>query len=407
MKQFKSMVFSDENDIYMALHSNKSKVSEPELRTLAFSRGVVYPSKLGRDELIDNISDLPFSYSQLQRLTNRLTPKVNRDQYSVKRIYGKFDFTELPDVINKVRAARPRTIGTEHIKHQASIGQFFIEVEYTEFDFTKGKFQQKRRHAGYIQFISHDETFTSIRYTFTPRIESILQEILAEYKLIKDVNIDITNVDLSSVVSPQLRNEFIDKLLTVNKDFIFLGLDKVRVSKVETISDEGSKPKKIGVVDDIVDSLDQDLMDEDGKLAESDHLSDKDVDKDVDKDHYISDASFIGKGLSDCEQVEDLCRSGFYMSRIKWHSKVKFLKDNPVVSFELAFHEKYIGKTLKFRILGKTTTDADTGLVVKSPVDGADFDQVIAKLEELLFSSHDQVMKNLGDSDDLVQQEAS
>jgi hypothetical protein len=403
MKKFKSMVFSDENDIYMALHSNKSMVSDLELRKIAFSRGMIFSTKLNRDDLIDNISDLPFSYSQVKHLTSRLTPKVNRDQYSVKRIYGKFDFQELPDVVDKVITARPRTIGTEDIRHAASPGQFSIDIEYTEFDFTKGKYQQKRRHAGYIQFITQGETLTSIRYTFTPRIEAVLNEIIAEYKKIEDVSIDVSNIDLSSIVDAKLRNEFIDGLLTTNKDFIFLGMDKVRVSRVASITKPTDEPTPSLVEDDFEDSLDQDLLEDDRQTPQEEHLTNHDVDD----DHYISDASFVGKRLDDCEEVETLCKRGFFMSRIMWHTKALFLKNKPTVVFELAFHEKYQGKELKFRIVGKRTYDPMSDSEVKGSIEGAEFDQTIVKLEELLFSSHDNVMKSLGDSDYPVQQEAS
>ncbi|TOB84278.1 hypothetical protein CGJ99_07975, partial [Vibrio parahaemolyticus] len=134
MLKYKSTIFSDENDIYIALQSNRAKLSTNSLRKLAFKRGILYPSTLDRDELIGQISDLPFSYSQLQELTNKLTPKVNRDQYSVKRISGKFDLTQMNDVVDKVIEARPRFVGAETITHHKSIQSYYIEIDYTEFD---------------------------------------------------------------------------------------------------------------------------------------------------------------------------------------------------------------------------------------------------------------------------------
>ncbi|MEZ8167253.1 hypothetical protein A152_0003930 [Vibrio tasmaniensis 1F-187] len=382
MLKYKSTIFSDENDIYIALQSNRAKLSTNALRKLAFKRGILYPSTLDRDELIGQISDLPFSYSQLQELTNKLTPKINRDQYSVKRITGKFDLSQMNDVVDKVIEGRPRFVGAETITHYKSIQSYYIEIDYTEFDFTRGKYQQKKRHGGYIQFLEKDG-YISIQFTYTKRIQDILDEVIQMYRDTVNNDILIQNVDLSAVVDAELRNKFMVNLYDTAKPFLFLELEKVRVSKVRSILDSSMDESKPSA------DLDDDLLDDEEQ--NDDLLQDAD-----DREYSIDNAQFDGKSLNDADEVNELCNSNFYRSRIKWKSKAISLTDRPIITFELAFDDKYQAKDLKFRILGKEPVDGKGG---KEAVDGADFNVVMRELEDVIFNALDEVLTEHGSAE--------
>lgn len=382
MLKYKSTIFSDENDIYIALQSNRAKLSTNSLRKLAFKRGILYPSTLDRDELIGQISDLPFSYSQLQELTDKLTPKVNRDQYSVKRISGKFDLTQMNDVVDKVIEARPRFVGAETITHHKSIQSYYIEIDYTEFDFTRGKYQQKKRHGGYIQFLEKGD-YISIQFTYTKRIQDILDEVIQMYRDTVDNDILVQNVDLSAVVDADLRNKFMVNLYDTAKPFLFLELEKVRVSKVRSILDSSIDESKPSA------DLDDDLLDDEEQTE--DLLQDAD-----DREYSIDNAQFDGKSLNDADEVNELCNNNFYRSRIKWKSKALSLTDKPIITFELAFDDKYQAKDLKFRILGKEPIEGKGG---KEAVNGSDFNVVMRDLEDIIFNTLDEVLTEHGSAE--------
>ncbi|KJG12893.1 hypothetical protein [Photobacterium iliopiscarium] len=384
MLKFKSTIFSDENDIYIALQSNKAKLSENALRKLVFKRGIIYPISLDRDELIGHISDLPFSYSHLTELTNRLTPKINRDQYSVKRIAGKFDLSTLNDVVEKVKEGRPRFVGAEYITPSRSIQSFYVEIDYTEFDFGRGKYQQKKRHGGYIQFLEK-KNYISIQYTYTKRIKEILNDIIKMYRDTVNKDFIVQDVDLSAVLDADLRNQFMLRLYDTVKPLKFLELEKVRVSKVYSILDpslQGASEACASLDEDVLeDDLDSDLLDGDSDAA-SDELKDE-------RECSIYNAQFDGQLLHDADEVTEFCNNNFYRSRIKWSSKALSLKDKPIVTFELTFDDKHQAKDLKFRIIGKEAVDGKGG---KEPVDGADFNIIIRELEDAIFKSLDDVL---------------
>lgn len=389
MLKYKSTIFSDENDIYVALQSNRAKLSPSSLRRLAFRRGIIYPSTLDRDELISRISDLPFSYSQLQELTNKLTPKINRDQYSVKRITGDFELSKINDVVDKVIESRPRFMGAENITHSKSIQSYYIDVDYTEFDFTRGKYQQKKRHGGYIQFLEKNG-YISIQFTYTKRIQEILDSVIQVYRDTVSSDISVHNIDLSTIVDAGLRNRFMVNIYDMATPFLFIELEKVRVSKVHSILDASLDESKS-------------TADLDNELLDYEDSTDDLLDNTDDREYSIDNVQFDGSSLNDAEEVNKLCDDDFYRSRIKWKSKALNITGKPIITFELAFDDKYQAKDLKFRILGKEPIDGKGG---KEAVDGADFDLVMRELEDIIFGSLDGVLTEHG-SLELAQKDVS
>lgn len=380
MNKYQATLFANESDIYTALHSNKSKMAEGTLRKMAFERGLIFPKKLEREDLVEKISDLPFSYSHVVNIQKKLSSNASQDLFSVKRIFndiesfGNFNIDDLYDVVEIVRQERPPMLGSETIEHFAAPGMYVISIEYTEFDFKRSKFQQRKMYGGEIRFIVHP-SYVSVRFNYTKRIKEILGKVLDKYKEKQKCKICVCEIDLSSITEAQYRNSFAEKMYDFNSlytgksGFIYAGLEKVRVSKIHTILEQ---PTSVELDDD---------SDEERDDFELDSKAD-----DKDNKTFIDNASYDGKSLVNTTQIEELCKDGFYRSQIKWKSKATFLTGAPVVTFELAFDEKYKAQELKFKIISKETSGMpDT----KEKLNDAEFDQVIAHLEEHIFVVND------------------
>lgn len=143
MNKYQATLFSNESDIYTALHSNSAKITDVTLRKIAFNRGLIFPSNLSKEVLIEKISDLPFSYNHIREVQDKLATKSSQDVFSVKRIYEEFDIEKLYDVVNKVKENRPKLLGHEKIDHYSGLQTYHISIDYTEFDFRRGKFSRK------------------------------------------------------------------------------------------------------------------------------------------------------------------------------------------------------------------------------------------------------------------------
>lgn len=393
MKQYKGNIFADENDIYMALHSNKNKITDSALRKLAFDRGILFSEYLKREDLIEQISQLPFGYSQVKALTNKLVTKISRDQYSIKRIINEFDFRHLDAVLEYVIQSRPASIGNEQIVGDRSELIYSVDIDYVDFDFTKGRFQQKRSHSGFIKFIKNTK-HVSIHYTYTPRIETILNSLIEQYKKNFNKKIELIEIDLSYVSSSKERSGFIERIIRNDKS-IFLGSEKLRVSKTMTQLEEATEISDEGISE--FERLDDELLNnnrEDNNLEDEDEdfeNVDPSLNSEAKKIKVINNASFDGYNLDDIDDISKFYELGYFPSRVKWRHKTNVLKNSPIVVIEMAFDDRHLGKYLKFRILGKHEIDAKGKESAKISVDGVDFDKIMFYLEDVIFYSYDKI----------------
>lgn len=382
MNKYQATLFSNESDIYTALHSNKSKLSEGSLRKMAFNRGLLFPKSLEREDLIEKLADLPFSYSHVVEIQKKLTSHSSQEVYSVKRFYDDFDIDELYDIVETVKSERPRMLGSEKIEHFGAAGQYVVSVEYTEFDFKRSKFQQSKCYGGDIRFIVHRD-YVSVRYTYTKRIKEILSRIIDAYNAKKSTKVTINEIDLSSITNAELRNMFAKHLYDFEgvyndtSGFVYAGLEKVRVSRIKTILEEQE-------VDGMMELDSDDLEPEENDI-------DSDIQQDDNENRmFIDNAAYDGQSLVNTSQIEELCGENFYRSHIKWKSKATFLRGNPVITFELAFDDKHLAKEIKFKILTKEVAGVPES---REKLSDAEFDLVMSRLEEKIFLINDFIIE--------------
>lgn len=389
MNKYQATLFSNESDIYTALHSNGAKITDITLRKIAFQRGIIYPEKLKKEELIEKISDLPFSYSHIKEIQDKLATKSSQDVFSVKRIYDDFDIEKLYDVVNRVKSNRPKLLGHEKIDHYSGIQTYHISIDYTEFDFRRGKFQQKKLYSGSIVFIVR-RGYVSVRYNYTQRISEILKQIIDTYLSTVANNITINEIDLSSITDSDLRNKFAVHLYDFDGNykstgFEYAGLEKVRVSRIKSplnISNENTPEEKGDFPEELASPAHSENPDDgyEQEIASDD---------DENLTFNINNASYDGLSLVNAPQIKELCSDGFYRSLIRWKSFSSSLK-NCMVTFELSFDDKYYGRNIKFRALHKETNPSSA---IREKLTDADFEQVMKQLEEKIFLINDFIIE--------------
>ncbi|MFV9671456.1 hypothetical protein ACNY68_20970 [Pantoea sp. KXB25] len=393
MNKYQATLFSNESDIYTALHSNSAKITDVTLRKIAFNRGLIFPSNLSKEVLIEKISDLPFSYNHIREVQDRLATKSSQDVFSVKRIYEEFDIEKLYDVVNKVKENRPKLLGHEKIDHYSGLQTYHISIDYTEFDFRRGKFQQKKLYSGSIIFIVRNG-YVSVRYNYTPRISEILNQIIHTYSSTVCDKIFVNEIDLSSIIDTDLRNTFAVHLYDFDGNykktgFEYAGLEKVRVSRIKTPLDingdnlEGNpKEEKQELSSKLLSSTDNE---------NDDDINNQEMASDDDENltFNINNAAYDGLSLVNAPQIKELCSDGFYRSLIRWKSFSSAVK-NYTITFELSFDDKYLGRNIKFRVLYKESNSASTE---REKLSDADFDQVMKQLEEKIFLINDFIIE--------------
>jgi hypothetical protein len=393
MNKYQATLFSNESDIYTALHSNSAKITDVTLRKIAFNRGLIFPSNLSKEVLIEKLSDLPFSYNHIREVQDKLATKPSQDVFSVKRIYEEFDIEKLYDVVNKVKENRPKLLGHEKIDHYSGLQTYHISIDYTEFDFRRGKFQQKKLYSGSIIFIVK-KGYVSVRYNYTPRILEILNQIIDTYSSTICENITVNEIDLSSIIDTDLRNIFAVHLYDFDGNykktgFEYAGLEKVRVSRIKTPLDING--------DNLEGNANEETQELLNKLSPSiDNENDDDInneemasDDEENLTFNINNAAYDGLSLVNAPQIKELCSDGFYRSLIRWKSFSSVVK-NHTITFELSFDDKYLGKNIKFRALYKESNSVSAE---REKLSDAEFDQVMKQLEEKIFLINDFIIE--------------
>ncbi|HBK3009342.1 TPA: hypothetical protein HIQ08_000751 [Escherichia coli] len=393
MNKYQATLFSNESDIYTALHSNSAKITDVTLRKIAFNRGIIFPSNLSKEVLIEKLSDLPFSYNHIREVQDKLATKPSQDVFSVKRIYEEFDIEKLYDVVNKVKENRPKLLGHEKIDHYSGLQTYHISIDYTEFDFRRGKFQQKKLYSGSIVFIVK-KGYVSVRYNYTPRISEIPKQIIDTYSSTVCNNIVVNEIDLSSIVDTDLRNIFAVHLYDFDGNYKktgleYAGLEKVRVSRIKTSLDING--------DNLEGNNNEETQELLNKISPStDNENDDDInnqemasDDDENLTFNINNAAYDGLSLVNAPQIKELCSDGFYRSLIRWKSFSSVVK-NHTITFELSFDDKYLGKNIKFRALYKESNSASAE---REKLSDADFDQVMKQLEDKIFLINDFIIE--------------
>jgi len=393
MNKYQATLFSNESDIYTALHSNSAKITDVTLRKIAFNRGLIFPSSLSKEVLIEKISDLPFSYNHIREVQDKLATKSSQDVFSVKRIYEEFDIEKLYDVVNKVKENRPKLLGHEKIDHYSGLQTYHISIDYTEFDFRRGKFQQKKLYSGSIIFIVRN-AYVSVRYNYTPRISEILNQIIDTYSSTVSDNIIVNEIDLSSIIDTDLRNIFAVHLYDFDGNykttgFEYAGLEKVRVSRIKTPLDINGDNLEGNANEEAQELLSKLLPSTDNE--NDDDINNQEISSDDDENltFNINNAAYDGLSLVNAPQIKELCSDGFYRSLIRWKSFSSAVK-NHTITFELSFDDKYLGRNIKFRALYKESNSASAE---REKLSDADFDQVMKQLEEKMFLINDFIIE--------------
>lgn len=393
MNKYQATIFSTDSDIYTALQSNKVKLSDNAIREIAFNRGILFPSTLGRDTLIEKVSELPFSYSHVVSIQDRLATNTNHEIYSILRVYDGFDVNNLYDVVEKIKAERKHKYKEEDIRHSGGLGTYTIEVTYTEYDFRRGKFQQKKLNGGKISFIK-SKNFTSVRFTQTKKIASILQDVLDYYKAQILGSINIQHIDLAHISDQKMRNMFAKHLYDFDNRFTtdgfnYFGLEKVRLSRIKTIFEDDTDELNNSPSDFSSDS-EEDEEDENAQGMIS--KNEENIADEHNRVFKLNNASYDGHSLVDAKQIEELCDEGFYRSFIRWKSRVTLLANNPIVTFEIGFEDKHYCREIKIRILHKQHSYSGDD---KEKIEPHEFDLIIKALEDRIFQANDLIIEEL------------
>ncbi|MCR9656096.1 hypothetical protein NB537_15030 [Vibrio parahaemolyticus] len=285
---------------------NQSKVTNSELKDIFLSRGIIVSHETKREKLARYFSLFPHSYQDYKRLADILGANTRREKNTsttVNRIVDK-------DVIETVAAGLVSDL--EHFGATCTIEEseknsISIKVEYREFNYSNSEFKQISNKEAVISIEINEENLI-IRHPQNKTVEEWKSLYISKLESELEEEVETTNINLSNTTDHEVVTRFFNELIN--------GIDGYKLYDVTDVYVYHPEEKH----------LDED-EDEDENDFENPELG-----------THISKASLKGQNVLRSEELLQLYKKGFYISKIVWRSKSEKL-DDELYEFEAQFSD--------------------------------------------------------------------
>lgn len=305
---------------------NQSQVTQNEMRDLFLSRGIIISKETPRKVLSKNFSKFTHDYYDHQKIAEILGSEPRRERTTSKLVSNMPEKATVLKAAEKLKTELTENNDLCHIVADKS-GTVKIHITYMSTNFSKSDFKQVVKKqavieieptaSGYVMRRPDNDQTENYEQQLLSLIEIMSTEkAIADGKPLSDAKLDIHEISLENIDSPQHRIEFFTKLIN--------GLEGYELDDVTDVYVYHPKPEEI--------------EDEDGE---------------ADIGVHVSKASLKGEGVLKSEEINSLYERGFYICRIKWRVKEKGADPN-IFEFEALFNNpqsfsefSYITKGMK------------------------------------------------------------
>jgi hypothetical protein len=342
--------YATEKDIYDCLMSARQKFPTDVLLELCRDRGIFMSEDEQRPALAKYISLLPHSFSQFQEIAEHVESASRADKVSSVVIPTLVSKVEIGQAVDALKDFCEQTGETITLTHDGN--KSLVKIAYSEIDYSKTTMRQRRNRECFIE-IEDKGGSLAIRKPVNDKVDEVFSAFMMKLEETKQQEIVPDTIDLSSVKSPDIINEFFNKLIKNIDGFAFNDVTSIKVNNTES--------KSSGENDD------DDVEDE--KLeAEEEMLV------------FIKRAALDGGGLLNSEDYKRLIQKGFYISSIVWHSILQ-KPSQPKVEFEAMLGNPGEGSGFKYNVRGVYNWRQDHHTQTRRPVSDADKTKYLESLE--------------------------
>jgi hypothetical protein len=233
---------------------------------------------------------------------------------------------------------------------------YSINVAYSELDFGATRFRQRREREADIS-ISSEDGKTVLRLPATLKARSVVDQFVSAAEKGRLTQIHREDIDLSQILSADLRTKFFTMLITSLPDSKLDNVLRVRVER-----------------------FDRQLSSE---------IEEDDDAKEVNEEQMLSVVRAValnGESLLSAPEYQNLKKRGFFITSITWRVRKK-PPSGPVVEYEAEFSEPQICRQFQYAVR-QWRLKYDTGEDRKSfsPIPTISKDEFGRELEETALS---------------------
>ncbi|SHL63932.1 hypothetical protein SAMN05216428_104155 [Nitrosospira sp. Nsp11] len=312
------LYFASNKEIHDLLLSAKLRITESVLHELLRDRGIFYPPNEEREVLVDRLSILPHDYKDICGLIEATEQGHRGEKTTAVRLNLALNGEELKAVITTYQTEAT----TEKVhSFKKSEDEYFMNVEYSEYDYSKTKLVQRRLRDASFEFIQKDG-WTEIRFPATEKGRAIVDKIIGKIEEKKKIQVKIEEIELTNLTASEDRTTFFTKLISSLPNFPLENVSRLRVAH----ADAASNP-----------SLD--LETEGEEEAEEKMLS------------VVRKVALAGDNLVASSMYKELKAGGFFITSITWRVKQN-IAPYSIVEFDAGFEDGQDARKFRYSVRG-------------------------------------------------------
>lgn len=370
-----NIFYADDKDIYDLFQSGKLKFNKEQIFELLKENGMILSLEEEHDDLILYYSSLPHSHKELEWLLDIAEPGQRSESMTCSTIKAEISFDQLVDAISRVEAEMSG-LETYSKAGNDTTNKLALFVNYTELDYSRTKLKQKRDKQSEFKFTLSDGGL-KIRMSSTYHADKIKNLIIEKITEIKQESICEQKIELSGIKTPEGRTSFFTKLIRNLNGFEIYDVSSVKVDR---------EIKKENFEDD--------------EENESEENTDK-------EEGIVKKALLDGEGLLYSSEYQELCKNGFYISKVTWASR-SMENDGPIVEFEASLGNPAEGTDYKYVVksVRKKKPDGSHVKSKRTPSE-AEKNEYLRLLEQASWKSLAEIIPEGINQDDKIQMVSS
>lgn len=313
--------YATDKDIFDLLACAKRSLTEGVLREIARERGLFFSPHDTRDDLVEAISELPFTLNELREVMGRRESSRRTEKTTSVTLDANIPIDELKAVVREYKDE----VGTSErvVSHSKGTDGLVMNVEYDDMDYSRTRLIQRQRQDATIEFFQQGGK-TIVRLPASEKSKRIVEDLTGRIESRRRTPITREAIELDADFTADERTMFFMRLISELPGHRLYGVTNLKIAP-------SLRPE---------DELDEDDLDEDVRAEASEELL-----------VIVRSMALSGENLIASKEYLSLKERGFYITSITWKTRQTSIPyDIPHLHAE--FEDGENGKSFKYSVKG-------------------------------------------------------
>ncbi|MDR6208236.1 hypothetical protein [Paraburkholderia graminis] len=332
--------YATDKDIFDLLACAKRSLTEGVLREIARERGIFYSPLDTRDDLVEAISQLPFTLNELQEVMGRRESPRRGEKTTSVTLDATISIDDLKAVVSEYKADVGDT--EKVVSHSKGTDGLVMSVEYDDMDYSRTRLIQRQRLDSTIEF-KQKEGKTVIRLPASTKSKQIVENLTGRIERRRLAPIVREAVELDANFTADERTTFFVRLISELPNHKLHGVTNLKIAPGRREDDE----------------LDEDDIDEDATAEARQELL-----------VIVRSMALSGENLIESKEYRSLRDRGFFITSVTWKTK-ETQPPYDIPHLHAEFEDGENGKSFKYAVKGMYRFQEGEYTKTARPVDDA------------------------------------